>query len=307
MGASTQDLQKDGLIGLSEVAVQDMPVGSLYVVALPIGNAADITLRALWILSNVDAIASEDTRVTRPLLARFGIHTPMVAAHQHNEREMAQQIVERLARSERIALVTDAGTPAVSDPGALIVRAVLDAGRRVIPIPGASSAVAALSASGLSSGPFVFAGFLSGGAGERERALRLLAADGKPFVLFEAPHRISDLAAQLHSLLEPERRVVLARELSKKFETISVHAAGDLAAFAVEQRGEYVVLVDAAPSAPAGGAADIDPTVTRWLTALLEEMPPTRAAAIAAKVSGQPRQALYALALRLKSTRSTDG
>jgi len=156
MGANTQDLQKDGLIGLSEVAAQDMPVGSLYVVALPIGNAADITLRALWILSNVDAIASEDTRVTRPLLARYGIRTPMIAAHQHNEREMAQQLVERLARNERIALVTDAGTPAVSDPGALIVRAVLDAGRRVIPIPGARSAVAALSVSGRSPGPPLF-------------------------------------------------------------------------------------------------------------------------------------------------------
>jgi len=300
MGANTQDLQKDGLIGLSEVAAQDMPVGSLYVVALPIGNAADITLRALWILSNVDAIASEDTRVTRPLLARFGIRTPMIAAHQHNEREMAQQLVERLARNERIALVTDAGTPAVSDPGALIVRAVLDAGRRVIPIPGASSAVAALSASGLSAGPLVFAGFLSGGASERERALRLLAADGKPFVLFEAPHRISELALQLHSVLDPERRVVLARELSKKFETISVHAAGGLAALTVEQRGEYVVLVDAAPMAPNGEAADIDPAVTRWLVELLKELPPARAASIAAKASGQPRQAIYALALRLK-------
>lgn len=303
MGASTQDLQKDGLIGLSEVAVQDMPAGSLYVVALPIGNAADITLRALWILSNVDAIASEDTRVTRPLLTRFGIRTPLIAAHQHNEREMAQQIVERLARDERIALVTDAGTPAVSDPGALIVRAVLDARRRVIPIPGASSAVAALSASGLGAGPFVFAGFLPAGANERERALRLLAADGKPFVLFEAPHRISDLAAQLHSALEPERRVVLARELSKKFETISVHVAGDLATLELQERGEYVVLVDVAPAArsDSNDTADIDPAVTRLLAALLEEMAPARAAAIAAKVSGLPRQSLYALALRLKS------
>lgn len=302
MGASTQDLQKDGLIGLSEVAAQDMPAGSLYVVALPIGNAADITLRALWILSNVDAIASEDTRVTRPLLARFGIRTPMIAAHQHNEREMSQQIVARLARDERIALVTDAGTPAVSDPGALIVRAVLDTGRRVIPIPGASSAIAALSASGLSSGPFVFAGFLPGGASERESAVRLLAADGKPFVLFEAPHRIADLASLLSSVLPPERRVVLARELTKKFETISAHTAAGLKELRLEERGEYVVVVDRHPPNAEIESAETDPQVTRWLVELLKELPPARAASIAAKASGQPRQAIYALALRLKST-----
>ena len=129
MGTITQDLQQDRLIALSEVAAQDLPAGSLYVVGLPIGNAADITLRALWVLSNVDVIAAEDTRVTRPFLARYGIGTPLIAAHQHNEREIAPQIVERLVRGDRIALVTDAGTPGISDPGELIVRAALDAGQ----------------------------------------------------------------------------------------------------------------------------------------------------------------------------------
>ncbi len=299
MGTITQDLQQDRLIGLSEVAEQDLPTGSLYVVAMPIGNAADITLRALWVLSRVDAIAAEDTRVTRPLLARYGIETPLVAAHQHNEREMAQQIVERLGRGDRIALVTDAGTPALSDPGALIVRTAIDAGRRVIPVPGASSVLAALSASGVLDRQFVFAGFLATGAQERERALRRLAADARPFIVFEAPHRIADLAALLATVLQPERRVVLARELSKKFETVSTHCASDLAALALEARGEYVVLVDAAPEV--GDVHEIDASLTAWLTALLEEMPPARAAALAAKVSGQSRAALYALAVLLKS------
>ncbi len=284
---------------LSEVAAQDLPAGSLYVVGMPIGNAADITLRALWVLSQADAIAAEDTRVTRPFLARYGIDTPLLAAHQHNEREVAQHIVERLTRGERVAMVTDAGTPGLSDPGALIVRTALETGRRVVPIPGPSSATAALSVSGVG-GPVVLAGFLPTGAQQRERSLRTLAAEKKAFVLFEAPHRIADLIALLSTVLAPGRRVVLARELSKKFETVSVHKASELTALRIEERGEYVVLVDVAPATDID-SADIDPSVARWLTALLEEMPPSRAAAIAAKASGQPKQALYALALQLKS------
>ncbi len=299
MGTITQDLQQDRLIALSEVAAQDLPAGSLYVVGLPIGNAADITLRALWVLSNVDAIAAEDTRVTRPFLARYAISTPLIAAHQHNEREIAPQIVERLARGDRIALVTDAGTPGVSDPGELIVRAVLEAGGRVVPIPGPSSATAALSVAGLGAGPFVFVGFLPTGAQQRERSLRTLATDKKAFILFEAPHRIADLINLLSAVLAPERRVVLARELSKKFETVSVHIASELTALQVEERGEYVVLVDVATSADSD-TADIDPTVVHWLTVLLDELPPSRAAAIAAKASGQSKSTLYALALQLK-------
>jgi 16S rRNA (cytidine1402-2'-O)-methyltransferase len=298
METITQDLQQDRLIALSEVAAQDLPAGSLYVVGLPIGNAADITLRALWVLSNVGAIAAEDTRVTRPFLARYGINTPLIAAHQHNERDIAPQIVERLDRGDRIALVTDAGTPGVSDPGELIVRAALDAGKRVIPIPGPSSATAALSVAGLGGGPFVFVGFLPTGAQQRERSLRALAADNKAFMLFEAPHRISELIGLLAAVLAPERRVVLARELSKKFETVSVHTASQLAALRLEERGEYVVLVDAAAT---NNANEIDPSVVHWLTVLLDDMPPSRAAAIAAKASGHSKPALYALALKLKS------
>ena len=276
-----------------------MPVGSLYVVALPIGNAADITVRALWLLSRMDVIAAEDTRVTRPLLARFGIDTPLVAAHQHNEREAAQQLIGRLARGERVALVTDAGTPGVSDPGARVVRAVLDAGYRVLPVPGASSAMAAISAGGLTPGPFRFVGFLPTGKVERERALRTLASEAAPFVLFEAPHRVRQLLELMSAVLEPARRVVLARELTKKFETIEVHRAADLGALNADERGEYVVLVDASEEA----AADIEVVTRRWLEALLQELPPARASAVAARASGQPRDVLYRLALQLKPER----
>ena len=299
MGTITQGLQQDRLIALSEVVAQDLAAGSLYVVGLPIGNAADITLRALWTLSNVEAIAAEDTRVTRPLLARYGIKTPLIASHQHNERQLVPQIVERLARGDRIALVTDAGTPGISDPGEVIVRAALDAGRRVISVPGPSSVTAAWSVAGLGAGPVVFAGFLPSAAQQRERSLRALASDGKAFVLFEAPHRIADLISLLSGALAPERRVVLARELSKKFETVSAHRASDLAVLKLEERGEYVVLVDAA-SSPDTDADELDPSVVRWLTVLLEDMPPSRAAAIAARASGRPKALLYKLALRLK-------
>jgi 16S rRNA (cytidine1402-2'-O)-methyltransferase len=288
-----------GLFEASGVTAQELPARALYVVALPIGNAADITLRALWVLARMDAIAAEDTRVTAPLLARFGIAVPLVAAHQHNERAAAGRLIERLARGERIALVSDAGTPAVSDPGARIVRAVLDAGHRVVPVPGASSAVAALSAAGLAPGGFRFVGFLPTGAAERERKLRALAADGTPFVLFEAPHRVRALLSLLGAVLDPGRRVVLARELTKKFETVEVRRGGDLAGLEADERGEYVVLVDAA----AEEAGDIDAITQRWLEALLQELPPARAAAIAAKASGQPREPLYRLALQLKPAR----
>jgi 16S rRNA (cytidine1402-2'-O)-methyltransferase len=290
---------QERLFEASGVTEQALPAGALYVVALPIGNAADITLRALWILSRMDVIAAEDTRVTRPLLARFGIDTPLVALHEHNEREAAAQLIDRLAHGERVALVTDAGTPGISDPGARAVRAALDAGHRVTPVPGTSSAIAAVSAAGLTPGPFRFVGFLGTGRAERERQVRALAADGAPFVLFEAPHRVRELLALLADVLAPPRRVVLARELTKKFESIDVCTAADLAVFDADERGEYVVLVDAADEQ----AAATEVATRRWLEALLQEMPPARAAALAAKASGEPRDALYRLALQLKPTR----
>ena len=205
-------------IGLAE---QDLPASALYVVAMPIGNAADITLRALWVLARVDTIAVEDTRVTGPLLARYGIESPLTAVHQHNERAAAAAIVDRLRRGERVALATDAGTPGISDPGAVVVRAVLDAGLRVVPIPGASSLLAALSSAGLTARQFRFVGFLPSGAREREQLLHQIGSAAEPSVLFEAPHRIRAVLDALARVLEPGRRVVLCRELTKKFESIT--------------------------------------------------------------------------------------
>ena len=284
----------DDLTARAGLAEQDLPAGALYVVALPIGNAADITLRALWILARVDAIAAEDTRVTGPLLSRFGIATPLLAAHQHNERAMATALVARLAAGERVALVTDAGTPGVSDPGALIVRTVLEAGYRVIPVPGASSALAAISAAGLASSRFRFVGFLPTGAREREQLLREIAASGEATVVFEAPHRIRATMAELAGALLPQRRVVITRELTKKFESVTALAASAITAAELEQRGEYVVIIDAAVEA---GPPVLDEQGQRWLDALLDELPPARAAAIVSRMTGAPRAAVYTLAL----------
>ena len=285
-------LDTDPLLVASGLAQQDLSTHSLYVVATPIGNAADITLRALWVLSKVDAIAAEDTRTTGALLRRYGIDTPLLAAHRHNENEAAASIVERLHAGARIALATDAGTPAISDPGARLVRAALDAGLRVVPVPGASSLTAAASAAGLHSDQLTFAGFLPAGARERQRLLRELASRGEPFALFEAPHRAAATAAELADVLGHGRRVVVARELTKMFETVQACPAGELpAAVGAAARGEYVLLVDAAQPA----AAEVDAVTRRWLAALAEAMPASRAAAVAAKASGVPREQLYAL------------
>ncbi|MCU0764836.1 MAG: 16S rRNA (cytidine(1402)-2'-O)-methyltransferase [Burkholderiaceae bacterium] len=289
------NLDTDPLLVASGAAQQELPARALYVVATPIGNAADITLRALWVLSKVDAIAAEDTRNSGALLRRYGIETPLLAAHEHNELEMAQSIVGRLLAGGRVALVTDAGTPAISDPGARLVRAVLAAGLRVLPVPGASSLTAAASVAGLQGGVLTFAGFLPPGARERQRLLRELAARGEAFALFEAPHRVAATAAELGEALEPGRRVVVARELTKKFETLTACAAGRLhEAIGGQPRGEYVLLVDAAER----GAGDIDAVTRRWLAALAEVLPASRAAALAARVSGAPREQLYALLAR---------
>ncbi|MGE5339837.1 MAG: 16S rRNA (cytidine(1402)-2'-O)-methyltransferase [Gemmatimonadota bacterium] len=286
----------DPLIAASGVADQDMPAGTLYVVATPIGNAADVTLRALWVLSQMNAIACEDTRTTRPLLARYRIATPLLAVHQHNERAAVETIGRRLARGERIALVTDAGTPAVSDPGARLVRALRDAGHRIVPVPGASSVTGAISAAGLTEAPWIFVGFLPRAARERAQMLRAAAAGGHAVVILEAPHRIGATAREIGAAFDPMRRVVVARELTKKFETIEATTVGALAAAVerTEARGEYVLLIDAVSAA---ATQAIDPVALRWLHALMDEMPASRAAALAARVTGLPRALLYDAAI----------
>jgi 16S rRNA (cytidine1402-2'-O)-methyltransferase len=288
-------LRTDPLFAASGAAAQDLPAQALYVVATPIGNAADITLRALWVLSRVDAIAAEDTRTTGALLRRYGIDTALIAAHEHNEQAAAAAIVARLRAGGRIALVTDAGTPAISDPGARLVRAVLEVGLRVVPIPGASSLTAAASAAGLRADQITFAGFLPSGSRDRARLLRELATRGEAFVLFEAPHRVAATARELAAVLDGGRRVVIARELTKKFETVRVCLVEELSAVVGnEPRGEFVLLVDAADAA----ATDIDAVTRRWLDALAEVLPASRAAALAAKVTGLPREQLYSLLIR---------
>jgi 16S rRNA (cytidine1402-2'-O)-methyltransferase len=267
---------------------------ALYVVATPIGNAADVTLRALWVLRSADCIAAEDTRVTAPLLKRYGIATPLIALHRHNERGVTEKILSRLAQGERIAIVSDAGTPGISDPGAVLIRAALSAGQRVIPIPGASSLTAALSAAGLQAASVCLLGFLPPKAQARHRLLQQAAARSEGFVLFEAPHRIADTARELAALLPAHRRVVLAREMTKLFEAIVQTTAADLPRVVAEQteRGEFVVVVDA-DEAPEPPPAELDEVSRRWLQALAEELPAARAAAVAAKVTGVPREVAY--------------
>jgi 16S rRNA (cytidine1402-2'-O)-methyltransferase len=280
---------------------QHYPQGALYVVATPIGNLADITLRALHVLQLVDAIACEDTRHTQSLLRAYGIDRPghaLLALHQHNEAEAAQQVVTRLQAGERIAYVSDAGTPAVSDPGARLAAAVRNAGLPVVPLPGASSVTTALSAAGAvdDHGAFVFAGFLPTKSGERNTAVQELAVEARTVVLLEAPHRIEALAEALTTL--GARPVTLGRELSKQFEQITTLPAHELATWlagdAQRARGEFVVVLHAQARAAETG---LD---TRVLDLLLAELPVKAAVKLAAEITGAPRNALYEAALQRK-------
>ncbi|MCS7101227.1 MAG: 16S rRNA (cytidine(1402)-2'-O)-methyltransferase [Burkholderiaceae bacterium] len=287
--------RSDALIAASGVAAQVLAPAALYVVATPIGNLADVTLRALWVLSHVDAIAAEDTRQTRQLLARYRIPIPthgLLAAHAHNERGVIERIVALLAAGCRVALVSDAGTPAISDPGARIVRTARAAGHAVVPVPGPSSLTAVLSVAGLEHGAVRFIGFLPASPRERDRALAAIAADVDATVLFEAPHRLRATLSALAAVLPAERRVLIARELTKKFERIEQLTAAALPDFAERHapRGEYVLLVE---GAPAEVAPSLDPSTRRWLVALAQALPPARAAAVAAQATGLPRDLLY--------------
>jgi 16S rRNA (cytidine1402-2'-O)-methyltransferase len=283
---------------------QHFPAGALYVVATPIGNLADLTLRAVHVLGLVDAVACEDTRVSAGLMHHLGLHKPLIALHEHNERTAAALVIERLTRSERVAYVSDAGTPAVSDPGAALVDAVRAAGHRCVVLPGASSAVAALSVAGDSAARgFCFAGFAPAKAAERRMWLdALLQREGESVVLFEAPHR---MAALLDALAEaaPARRLTVARELTKQFEevaTLEAHAAPAwLAADAQRIRGEFVLVLHTRPAAAASADA-LDDHAERTLAVLAAELPVKQAVALAAAITGAPRNALYARALALR-------
>ncbi len=279
---------------------QQHPTHTLYVVATPIGNLADISLRALHVLGLVDAIACEDTRHTRQMLQAYGLERPghqLLALHQHNEAEAAQAVLARLGQGERVAYVSDAGTPAISDPGARLVRAVQAAGHRVLPLPGASSITTLLSASGMTGEGFVFRGFLPSKTAERQAAVQAIAQEGRAVLLLEAPHRMPALAEALAVL--GGRGVTVGRELTKQFEQIVTLAAQDLPAWLTErpehQRGEFVLLVHDQPVVATGAQGE------RILRCLLAELPLKTAVKLAAEISGEPRNTLYEQALALKA------
>lgn len=273
---------------------------SLYVVATPLGNLQDMGLRALAVLRGVEVIACEDTRHSQRLLDAFGITTRLVALHEHNEQAAAGLVIRMLEEGKRVALITDAGTPAVSDPGARAVARVQEAGFPVVPVPGACAAVAALSASGLADGHFHFHGFLPTKSAARRAALEALKGVPGTLVFYEAPHRIVETLDDLAATLEPTRQIVVARELTKMFEQIVrmplAEAPAWLAADANRARGEFVLLVSAAPA-----SEGLSPEAERVLGLLLAELPVKQAAKLAAAITGASKNALYERALEMKS------
>lgn len=273
---------------------------ALYVVATPLGNLDDISARALATLGASDLIACEDTRHTRHLLDRHGIRVPLLALHEHNENAAAAKLIERLAAGKRVALVSDAGTPGISDPGARAVAAVRGAGYKVVPLPGPSAVTTALSAAGLPDSRYLFAGFLPARAGARRAEIARLATIPAALVFYEAPHRVAETLVDLAAMLEPERTLVVARELTKLFEQIAVMPVAEgpawLAADSNRQRGEFVIIVSGPP--PRTG---LDAETERVLTVLLEDLPVKQAARLAATLTGAAKNELYQRALELKA------
>ena len=270
------------------------PAGKLFVVATPIGNLADLSARAREILSGVDLIAAEDTRHSAALLAQFGITTRTLALHEHNEREKSAELVQRLREGAQIALISDAGTPLVSDPGFRLVRAAREAGIAVSPVPGACASIAALSAAGLPSDRFVFEGFLPAKSAARRAHLQTLVGEARTLIFYESCHRIEECLRDCAGVFGGERHAVLARELTKLYETILdgtlAQLSARVASDADQRRGEFVLLV---AGADAGEDAEKLVEGRRVFEILRRELPPSRAAKLAAEISGAPRKALY--------------
>ena len=275
--------------------------GTLYIVATPIGNLDDISLRALQVLAKVDRIAAEDTRHSQRLLGHHGIRTPLMSLHEHNERQKVQGLLAELEQGLSLALISDAGTPLISDPGFPLVRAAREQGIRVVPVPGCNAAICALSAAGLPTDRFVFEGFLPAREGQREKRLRELAQETRTLVCYESSHRIFDSLASMAAVFGDHRRAVVARELTKTFETIRDGTLAELLewmrADAQQQKGEFVVLVE---GAPARASDALDAETERVLATLLEELSVKQAAALAAKLTGVAKKPLYARALELQ-------
>lgn len=278
--------------------------GTLYVVATPIGNLEDIGARALRVLREVALIAAEDTRHSARLLQHFGIATPLVACHEHNERDQGGRLVGRLLAGEDLALISDAGTPLISDPGYHLVRNARAAGVRVVPVPGACALIAALSAAGLASDRFIFEGFLPARAAGRRQRLQALVEEPRTLIFYEAPHRLLESLGDMRALFGDERPAVLARELTKAFETIKGASLGELCAWVAadsnQQRGECVLLIEGW-QAPVGEEA-LSAEALRVLDLLLAELPLKRAAALAAEITGVRKNLLYQQALERHKT-----
>ena len=280
-------------------AAANSPLGSLYVVATPIGNLDDISARALTILRSVALIAAEDTRHSARLMQHFGIGTPLAACHEHNERDQGGRFLARLLAGDDVALISDAGTPLISDPGYHLVRQARAAGIAVVPVPGACALIAALSAAGLPSDRFIFEGFLPAKAAGRRARLEQVKEEPRTLIFYEAPHRILECLQDMQSVFGDERLALLARELTKTFETLKGLPLAELAAWVAadsnQQRGECVVLV-AGWQAPEGEEA-VSAEAMRVLNLLLAEMPLKRAAALAAEITGVRKNLLYQVAL----------
>ena len=275
---------------------------ALYVVATPMGNLADITLRALETLKGVNLIAAEDTRHSQRLMQQYGITAKMVPVHEHNEASAVAQILARLRAGEKVALVSDAGTPCISDPGARLVAAVQAAGFPVVPLPGPNAAITALSASGLDAPHFLFHGFLPPKPGARRKVIEGLKAIPAALVFYEAPHRIAETVADLEELLEPERELVFARELTKMFETITRIPLAGASAWLAEDpnrlRGEFVLIVGPPPA-----QEGLDAGAERVLKLLLDDgLPVKQAVKLATDITGVAKNSLYQRALELKQT-----
>ena len=278
-------------------------LGTLYVVATPIGNLSDITLRALDTLKSVDAIAAEDTRHTAGLLGHFAISKKLIAVHEHNEHQSAAKLLLQLQAGENVALVTDAGTPGISDPGAVVVNFLRQAGIKVVPIPGVSALVTALSVSGIVQNGFFFHGFLPASRAARRKVLEGLKSQAVTLVFYEAPHRIVVSLFDMAEVLGADRRVTIARELTKAFETVHTCLLSDVQAWLKadtnQQRGEFVILVEAQPLK---NQEEISEQTARMLTLLLAELPLKQAVKLATDISREKKNSLYELALQFKQS-----
>lgn len=281
--------------------------GILYVVATPIGNLQDISLRALEVLKAVDAVAAEDTRHSAGLLNHFGISKKLIAVHEHNERQSADKLLALLNAGENIALLTDAGTPGISDPGALVVHVLREAGIKVVPVPGASAVIAALSAAGITQNGFLFHGFLPASGAARRKQLTALKVQTVTLVFYEAPHRILECVSDLNQILGGERRITFARELTKTFETFHTcllnEAEAWLKADPNQQRGEFVLLLE--PNVQTDSAA-LPEEAINTLKLLLAELPLKQAVKLTADITQQKKNELYEFALQLKNESKHD-